>query len=361
MTKLIRKSRLKGQAPETLLYEGSRKKSDDVKITIFDYDEKDYMEKQAQSVEECIPFKDKSTVTWINVDGIHNVDILEKFNSCYLVHPMVLEDILDINQRPKAEDFGDYIFIVVKMLIYNEAKDDIAEEQVSFILGNNFLVTFQEAKSGDVFDIIRERIRGNKGKIRKLGSDYLAYALLDAIVDNYFIILEKIGEKIENIEAEVVVNPVPKTLYGINKLKRELIFLRKSIWPMREAVNTVARTESALIRENVLVYYRDIHDQSVHAVDTIEAFRDSVSGLLDIYLSSVSYRLNEVMKVLTIIATIFMPLTFIAGIYGMNFNTAASRVNMPELNWRFGYLFVLSLMLLVALGMLVYFKKKKWF
>jgi magnesium transporter len=295
------------------------------------------------------------------VDGIHNIEILEKFNACYFVHPLVLEDILDINQRPKAEDFGEYIFIVVRMLSYNDAKDDIVEEQVSFILGDNFLITFQEAKSGDVFDAIRGRIRGNKGKIRKMGPDYLAYALLDAIVDNYFIILEKIGEKIEDIEAEVVARPVPKTLHGINKLKRELIFLRKSIWPMREAVNTVARTESVLIRENALVYYRDIYDQVVHAVDTIEAFRDSVSGMLDIYLSSVSYRLNEVMKVLTVIATIFMPLTFIAGIYGMNFNTAVSRVNMPELNWRFGYVFVLSLMLLVALGMLAYFKRKKWF
>jgi magnesium transporter len=352
---------LKGQSPETLIYEGSRKKSDDVKITIFDYDEKDYVEKEAKSVEECIPFKDKPTVTWINVDGIHNVDILEKFNASYLVHPMVLEDILDINQRPKAEDFGEYIFMVAKMLSYNEAKDDIIEEQVSIILGHNFLITFQEAKAGDVFDVIRARIRSNKGKIRKMGPDYLAYALLDAIVDNYFIILEKIGEKIENIEADVVARPVPQTLQGINKLKRELIFLRKSIWPLREAVNTVARSESELIRDNVLVYYRDIHDQTVHAVDTIEAFRDSVSGMLDIYLSSVSYRLNEVMKVLTVIATIFMPLTFIAGIYGMNFNTKASPVNMPELNWPFGYLFMLLLCLTVALCMVAYFKRKKWF
>ncbi len=360
MTKLIRKSRLKGQAPGTLLYQGNHG-SADVRITIFDYDEKDLVEKTAASVEECVPFKDRPTVTWINVDGIHNIEILEKFNACYLVHHLVLEDILDINQRPKADDFGEYIFIVAKMLMYDEGKDDIIEEQVSFILGKNFLITFQDGKAGDVFDVIRERIRGNKGKIRKMGPDYLAYALLDAIVDNYFVILEKIGEKIETVEAAVVARPAPKTLHAINKLKRELIFLRKVIWPMREVANIASRMESGLIRENVLVYYRDIYDQTMHAIDTVEAFRDSVSGILDIYLSSVSYRLNEVMKVLTVIATIFMPLTFIAGIYGMNFNTAVSRANMPELNWPFGYLFVLSIMLLVALGMLAYFKRKKWF
>jgi magnesium transporter len=360
MTKLIKKSKLYGQPPETLFYEG-KAKSDKIKITVFDYDEKECIEKEVNDVEECFPFKDKPTVTWINVDGIHCLDVLEKLSACYLVHHLVLEDILNINQRPKAEDFGEYIYIAAKMLSFDEIKDDIIEEQVSVILGNNFVITFQEEKQGDVFDLIRQRIRANKGRIRKMKADYLAYALLDAIVDNYFLILEKVGEKIEVVEETLVLTPDSGTLNSINKMKRNLIFLRKSVWPLREVIRTVTQTDSPLIREQTLAYYRDIHDHVIQAVDTIEAFRDTVSGMLDIYLSSLSHRLNEVMKVLTIIATVFMPLTFLAGIYGMNFNTQASRFNMPELNWPFGYFFVLFLMAMVVTGMVAYFKRKKWF
>lgn len=360
MAKLIKKSKMFGQPPETLLYEG-KTKTGKVKITVFDYDEKDCVEKVVNDVEECFPFKDKPTVTWINVDGIHCIDVLEKLSACYLVHHLVLEDILNINQRPKAEDFGEYIYIAAKMLSFDGTKDDIIEEQVSIILGNNFVITFQEEKEGDVFDVIRQRIRTGKGRIRKMKADYLAYALLDAIVDNYFVILEKVGEKIESIEESLMLKADSALLNSINKMKRNLIFLRKSVWPLREVVRTVTQTDSPLIREQALVYYRDIHDHVIQAVDTIEAFRDTVSSMLDIYLSSLSHRLNEVMKVLTIIATIFMPLTFIAGIYGMNFNTQASRFNMPELNWPFGYLFVLFLMATVVTGMVMYFKKKRWF
>jgi magnesium transporter len=360
MSKFIKKSKLVGQAPETLLYEG-KSKTENIKITVFDYDEKVCTEKEVKDVEECFTFKDKPTVTWINVDGIHRIDILEKLSACYLVHHLVLEDILNINQRPKTEDFGEYIYIIAKMLSYDDAGEDIIEEQVSIILGKNFLITFQEEKQGDVFDVIRQRIRTGKGRIRKMGPDYLAYALLDAIIDNYFVILEKIGEKIESLEESLVLNPNTSTLQSINKLKRNLIFLRKSVWPLREVVRTITQTESPLIREQALVYYRDIYDHVIQTADTIEAFRDTVSGMLDIYLSSLSHRLNEVMKVLTIIATIFIPLTFIAGIYGMNFNTQRSAFNMPELNWPFGYLFALFLMAVMASGMLLYFKRKKWF
>lgn len=360
MTKLIKKSKMPGQPPGTFLYEG-KARTDKVKITIFDYDEENCAEKVVNDVEECFPFKDKSTVTWINVDGIHRIDVLEKLSACYLVHHLVLEDILNINQRPKAEDFGEYIYIAAKMLSFDEANDDIIEEQVSILLGNNFVITFQEEKEGDVFDVIRQRIRAGKGRIRKMKADYLVYALLDAIVDNYFVILEKLGEKIELIEESLVLKPDSAILYSINKMKRNLIFLRKSVWPLREVIRTVTQTDSPLIREQALAYYRDIHDHVIQAVDTIEAFRDTVSSMLDIYLSSLSHRLNEVMKVLTIIATIFMPLTFIAGIYGMNFNTQVSRFNMPELSWSFGYLFVLFLMAMVVTGMVMYFKKKKWF
>ncbi|HOW43468.1 MAG TPA: magnesium/cobalt transporter CorA [Candidatus Omnitrophota bacterium] len=360
MSKLIKKSRLTGQPPETLLYEG-KAKSEQVRITIIDYDEKDFTEQEARSVEECIPFRNKQSVTWINVDGVHRIDVLEKLTACYLIHHLVLEDILNINQRPKVEDFGEYVYIASKMLTLDAAKDDIAEEQVSMILGKNFLISFQEEKQGDVFDGIRQRIRSGKGRIRKMGPDYLAYALLDAMVDSYFVLLERLGEKIEALEETLVLNPEPAVLQAINKLKRDLIFLRKSVWPLREVVHGLTQMESGLLSENAAVYYRDIYDHVIQVVDTIEAFRDTVSGMLDIYLSSLSHRLNEVMKVLTIIATIFMPLTFIAGIYGMNFNTHASGVNMPELNWRFGYFFALGIMATTACVMIVNFKRKKWF
>jgi len=360
MVKLIKKSKLTGQPPETLLYEG-KARSEHIRITVFDYDENNLIEKEMRQVEECIPFKDKPTVTWINVDGVHRIDILEKLTSCYNIHHLVLEDILNINQRPKVEDFGDYVYIAAKMLTLDEAGDDVAEEQVSMILGRNFLISFQEEKQGDVFDNIRLRLRAGKGRIRRMGADYLTYALLDAMVDSYFAILERLGEKIEALEETMVVRPDPDVLHALNKLKRMLIFLRKSVWPLREVVHGLTQFESSLVSDNAAVYYRDIYDHVIQVVDTIEAFRDTVSGMLDIYLSSLSYRLNEVMKVLTVIATIFMPLTFIAGIYGMNFNTLASRFNMPELGWKFGYFFVLGIMAAVAAVMIAYFKKRKWF
>jgi len=360
MARMLKKSKMFGQPPETLIYEG-KSRTDKVKITVFDYDENECMEKEVGSIEECFPYKDKPSVTWINVDSIQRIDILEKLSSCYLVHHLVLEDILNINQRPKAEDFGEYIYVAAKMLSFDETGDDIVEEQVSLILGNNFVITFQEEKEGDVFDAIRQRIRTGKGRIRKMKADYLAYALLDAIVDNYFVILERIGEKIELIEESLVLKPDSDIVHSINRTKRHLIFLRKTVWPLREVVRTVTQSDSPLIREETRAYYRNIHDHVIQAVDTIEAFREVASSLLDIYLSSLSHRLNEVMKVLTIIATIFMPLTFLAGIYGMNFNTKASRFNMPELNWLFGYFFALFLMAAVAAGMVIYFKRKKWF
>jgi len=269
------------------------------------------------------------------------------------LHPLILEDIVNTEQRPKMEDFEQYIFVVLKMLQYNEKEDEIIAEQVSLILGSNFVISFQETE-GDIFDPIRDRIRNSKGRIRKMGADYLAYALLDAVVDNYFTILEKIGEKIETVEEELVANPIPETLQIIHTMKREMIFLRKSVWPLREVVGGLQRAESALIQESTGIYLRDVYDHTIQVIDTIETFRDMISGMLDIYMSSVSNKMNEVMKVLTIFAAIFIPLTFIAGIYGMNFQY------MPELEWQLGYFAVLLIMLLVAVSLLVYFRKKKW-
>jgi len=310
-------------------------------------------EKEAKEVEECFPFKDKPTVTWINIDGIQRIDVIEKIGKYFSLHPLALEDIVNTGQRPKMEDFVDYIFVVLKMLYYDEKERETKAEQLSLVLGPNWVISFQE-NEGDVFDPIRERIRADKGRIRKMGADYLVYALIDAVVDNYFIILEKIGEKIEEIEDELVANPAPETLQAIHNLKRQMIFLRKSVWPLREVISRLERWESQLINKSTDIYLRDVYDHTIQVIDAIETFRDMLSGMLDIYLSSVSNRMNEVMKVLTIIATIFIPLTLVAGLYGMNFRY------MPELEWPWGYPLVLFFMFAIGVLMLIYFRKKKW-
>ena len=353
-----RLSKTIGLAPGTLMHIGD-KRTERVKITIIDYDEKQFQEKEVGTIEECFSFRDTLTVTWINIDGIHDLEIIEKIGSHFGFHPLMLEDIVNTGQRPKLEDFENYIFIVLKMFYFDEKAGEINAEQVSLIIGSNFVISFQE-KEGDVFNPIRERIRNAKGRIRKTGADYLAYSLLDAVVDNYFLILEKLGEKIAGMEEKLIANPTPQTLQIIHHLKREIIFLRKSVWPLREVVNMLELSESKLIKKSTHIFLRDVYDHTIQVIDTIETYRDMVSGMVDIYLSSVSNRMNEVMKVLTIIATIFIPLTFIAGIYGMNFNPEASVWNMPELNWKFGYLLSLTAMVIVALIMLGYFKRKKW-
>jgi magnesium transporter len=354
------KKRLKkaGLPPGTLVHVGE-KKVEAVKISYLDYDEQNFQERQASNIEECFPFKTTPTVTWINIDGLHDVEIIEKLGNQFELHPLILEDVLHTEQRPKYEDFDNYIFIVLRMLQYNEQIQDIESEQVSLILGANFVISFQE-RIGDVFDSVRERLRNAKGRIRKMGPDYLAYALLDAIVDSYFAILEKIGERIESMEEQLVANPTEKTLHHIHTMKREMILLRKSIWPLREVISGVQRSESSLISETTGLYLRDVYDHTIQVIDTVESFRDMVSGMLDIYLSSISNKMNEVMKVLTIIATIFIPLTFIAGIYGMNFNAEKSPWSMPELNWYWGYPAVWVVMVVVMVIMLIYFRRKKW-
>ena len=354
MPKLTKKrSQKAGLPPGALIHIGERKR-EVPKITILDYDEAQFQEREAKSAEECFPFKEKPTVTWINVEGLHQVEVLERLGGCYGLHPLVLEDILNTDQRPKMEDYGEYIYVVLKMLNYDDKSGQIEAEQISLILGQNFVLSFQEGKEGDVFGLLRERLRGGKGRIRKMGADYLAYSLIDSVVDHYFIILERLGERVEFLEEELVTEPTTKTLQEIYNLKREMIFLRKAIWPLREVISGLERGESSLIQQNTQIYFRDVYDHTIQVIDTIETFRDTVSGMFDIYLSSVSNRLNAVMKVLTIIATIFMPLTFLAGIYGMNFKY------MPELEWRWGYPLVWMVMIAIGIFMLIYFRKKKW-
>lgn len=354
MAKLAgKRSRKAGLPPGTLVHTGERK-TQTPRITLFDYDEQNFQEKQPTRIEECFPFKETATVTWINIDGLHDVGLIERLGKQFELHPLILEDILSTEQRPKLEDYDKHLFIVVRMLTYNGQADSVEAEQVSMVVGANFLISFQEAV-GDVFDVIRDRIRNAKGRIRKMGADYLAYSLIDAIVDNYFGILERLGEKIGSVEEELVTKPSQETLRRIQFLKREMIFLRKSVWPLREVINGLQRSESSLVTKPIVIYLRDVYDHTIHIMDTIESFRDMISGMLEIYVSSISNGLNSIMKVLTIIATIFIPLTFIVGVYGMNFP------NMPELRWRWSYPLVWVVIIASAVGMLVYFRKKKWF
>lgn len=353
MVQLFKKiSKMIGLPPGTPVHVGEQR-TERTKVTIFDYDASSVQEKEIQSVEECFPYKEKPSVTWINIDGISNVDVIEKIDSHFGIHPLVLEDVVNTEQRPKMEDYGDYLFIVLKMIYFDATTKDMMAEQVSILLGSNYVISFQE-KEGDVFNVIRERIRQGKGRVRKMGADYLAYSLIDAIVDNYFSILEAQGQDIEDIEDAIMEGEDSDLPRKIHQLKREMIFLRRQIWPLRELISGLRRIESKIIKKATLFYLNDVYDHTIQIIDTIESLRDMVSGLHDIYLSTISNKMNEIMKVLTIIATIFIPLTFLAGIYGMNFEF------MPELKWRWGYFALLGIMLCAGLSMLFYFKRKKW-
>jgi|YelNatPaOPRAMG01_1025707.scaffolds.fasta_scaffold00053_5 magnesium transporter len=351
--KSSRKHSLKaGLPPGSLVYTGD-KTDKEPEITTVIYHEESYTETVSTLFKECpVISPESSTVTWIHVNGLQDTGSLEDLGACFHLHPLVLEDILNTDQRPKLDDYGDYLFIVLKMLQVQE-EGSVAAEQISLIVGNNYVISLHESDQ-DTFGIIRERLKAGKGRIRKSGADYLAYALLDLIVDQYFVILEDQGEFIEEMETEVVSTPTPATLSQIHRMKRAMIMLRKSVWPLREVISRLERSESPLIKEPTLLYFKDVYDHVIQVIDNIETYRDILSGMLDIYLSSVSNRLNEVMKVLTIIATIFIPLTFIAGVYGMNFKY------MPELEWQYGYFVTLGIMITVALFMLHFFKRRGW-
>jgi len=350
---LKKRSKKAGLPPGSMVHIGEQK-TDAMKFSVLDYDEQNCSETTLTQIEQCFVYRDKPSITWVDVEGVHDIQALEKLGHCFGLHPLVMEDIFNTDQRPKIEDYGDYLYIVLRMLTNGSESGEISSEQVSLILGENFVLSIQEGAKGDVFEPVRTRIRNSKGQIRRLGADYLAYSLIDAVVDNYFIILEKIGERVELLEETLISEPGPETLHMIHNLKREMIYLRKSVWPLREVVSGMQRRDSILIRESTGYYLRDVYDHTIQVIDTIETFRDMLSGMLDIYLSSISNRTNAVMKVLTVIATIFIPLTWIAGVYGMNFK------NMPELEWHYGYPAVWLAMFVVAIGMVIYFKMKKW-
>lgn len=329
---------------------GTTPRSRPVTVTVIDYDESRLGERTYTLPELRLPAR-RPAVIWIDVDGVHDTGVIQAVGDAVGIHPLTLEDIANTRQRPKIEDYGDYLYVAVRMLAPGDG--EFHSEQVSLVLGRGYVVSFQE-HPGDVFERIRERLRAGAGRLRSEGADYLFYALLDAIVDGYFSVIEVFGERIEAVEEEVVADPDRGTLQAIYALKRSLIALRRSVWPLREAVAQLERGESPLIGEQTLVYFRDVYDHTIEVAETVETYRDTMSGTLDVYLSSQSSRMNEIMKVLTVIATIFIPLTFIAGVYGMNF------AYMPEISHPWGYPAALASMTVVAAAMLLYFRKKGW-
>ena len=354
MAKFIKKiSKKIGKGPHELVHIGEQK-IEKVRIRVMDYDKDHLEEKELKTVEETFSYRQKATVSWINIDGLHDIQLIETLTEHYGIHPLVASDIVNTEQRPKMEDFGDYIYVVLKMLYYQEEEQEIIAEQMSFVIGNNFILSFQERK-GDVFEPVRERLRNNKGRIRKEGNDYLLYSLMDAIVDHYFLILEKSSDHIEQLEEKSMEGVQPRIPHEIHTLKRNIIYKRKQISPLRELLNGLLRGDSKWIRKTTHAYFRDIYDHVTQILDTIESYRDILSGLHDIYLSNVSNRMNEIMKVLTVFAALFIPLTFIAGVYGMNFEY------MPELHYKHGYFVCLGAMSSMAIIMLVYFKRRNWF
>lgn len=349
---LKKRSSKSGLPPGTPVHIGQQR-TDTVTMTVCTYSDKDFHEQDTSHVDECLALAKKPGIRWVAVHGIHQIEILQRLASSFGLHPLVIEDIANTEQRPKVEDYGEYLFAVLKGLHLKEETSEITVEQVSLVLGQDFVLSFQEG-SGNILQAVRERLRNGKGRVRTLGSDYLAYTLTDAVVDHYFAVLEHSGEHIERLEEELVTNPGAEALQALHRLKRDMIVLRKAVWPLREVIGHFERGDSPLIKKSTLIYFRDVYDHTIQVIETTETFRDMLAGMLDIYLTTLSNRLNETMKVLTVIATIFIPLTLIASIYGMNFK------HMPELEWWWGYPLVLAVMGILGGLMVWYFRKKRW-
>jgi len=348
-----KRSRKAGLLPGTPVHLGADRGSPP-RMLLLHYDGEQFEEREIADVAATVAARARAGVTWINIEGVHEVALLEQFAQAFGLHPLVTEDIANTSQRPKLEDYGGYLYIVVRMLSWRAATSEVVSEQVSLILGPDFVLSFQEGIEGDAFNPIRERLRTAKGRARREGADYLAYSLIDAVVDGYFVVLERLGEEIERLDAELAGSRTTGVARGIQLLKREMIYLRRSVWPLRETISGLQRAESALVRASTAVYLKDVYDHSVEVIDTVETYRDVLAGMLENHLSLLTTRLNEVMKVLTVIATIFIPLSFITGVYGMNFRY------MPELGWRWGYPLVLGVMAAIGIGMLAYFRRKRW-
>lgn len=348
-----KKSSLKiGLSPGSFVHIGD-KKVEQILIDLIDYDLQKYESKRLKSIEDAFPYKDTQMVSWLNIIGLHDTEVMQKIGKHFGIHSLVIEDILNTEQRPKIEIYDNYIFVSLKMLTYDTTLKEIQDEQMSLILGKHFVLSFQE-REGDVLEPLRDRLKTGAGRLRKMGPDYLMYAIMDIIIDHYFYVLECMDDEINQLEDKVINTPDQEYLQRIHYLKRELVNLRRSVWPMREVVSALTRDEYHLIKETTEPFLRDLYDHVFSISEMIEALRDMVTGLMDVYLSNVSNRMNEVMKVLTIIATIFIPLSFLAGIYGMNFEF------MPELKWHYSYFILWGFIIIVAGGMVYYFRRKKW-
>ena len=353
------RTRKKDLSPGSAIFTGD-KKVDEIVITIFNYDEHQFEEKKIESVDELKTLKDKAKTLWVNIAGLHDVTLIEKVNEIFGVHSLVIEDILNVNHSPKIEEHDGFLFLILKMIDFNKSKHDLNIEQVSIVLGKNYVITFQE-NIGDVFNVIRERIRTAKGRIRKAGADYLMYRLLDSVVDNYFITLEYVDDKIEFAEEKLLDNSDETFLKETHDLRKDILKLRRAVYPMRDMIYYLQRGENPLIQKSTLMFTRDLHDHIANNIETIENYREIINGVLEVHLTNASHRMNQVIKLLTMISTIFIPLTFIVGIYGMNFNTQVSIFNMPELTWKYGYLSVMVIMIAIAVSLVIFFKRKKWF
>ncbi len=345
-------SRKAGAPPGTLIHIGERQ-IEQVRLTVINYDSHSVEERRPGTLDEALALCTGDRVTWLNIDGIHDVELIGRLGRHFDIHPLTQEDILNTTHRPKFEEFDHYAYIVLKMLRYDAASARVLTEQISLILTDRVLISLQETP-GDVFEPVRTRLQKGRGRIRNAGTDYLTYVLIDAIVDHYFSILEQTGIQIEAIEDQTQSNPTSAVLQRIHAMKREILYLRKEIWPLREVVGAMAKEEPELIKNETMIFLRDVHDHTIQIIETIESQRDLLAGLLDMYMTGISNRMNEIMKVLTIIATMFIPLTFIAGVYGMNFKY------MPELEWPWGYGLVWGVMIAMVVVMIIYFKKKKW-
>jgi magnesium transporter len=339
-------------SPGTVVYHGVPK-MDHPRISVITYGKETLEERYDISLDEALAAVGSDNVTWINIDGLHDTDMLMRLGDRLDIHPLVLEDIVNVTQRPKMEDYEHFIYVVLRMIRWDDIEEKVFAEQFSLVLGERTVLTFQETK-GDVFDPVRERLRKSTSRMRRTGSAYLADVLLDAIVDNYFVVMEKINERVEALEEPVSNDPTPDLLQEIHQLKHDVIYLRKLVVPVREVIDRLIRSDSTLVGDDVRLFLRDVYDHVINVTDTIDVFRDMLSGLQDLYMSSMGNRMNEVMKVLTIIATIFIPITFLAGIYGMNFEF------MPELKWRWSYPVLWGLIITVGLGMLTFFRRKRW-
>lgn len=353
MGKTVRKVSNKiGMPPGSLIHVGEQK-VDIAKMTVIDYAKELLSEMPLDKIEACDQCMEQDCVSWININGLHDVNLMENVGQYFGLHALVLEDIMNTKHRPKAEEYDDYLFFTLKMLHYNEETLEVENEQVSFVLGEYTIVSFQE-KEGDVFEPIRERIRKGKGKVREKKTDYLVYLLIDIVIDNYYTVIEQLGTRLEELEEMVLDNPPKNFLSTIQQLKKQLIMVRKAVYPLREAIGFMEKGDTKFVADDTLKYFRDVYDHTITVIDSVETYRDMLSSIKDIYLSSLSNKMNNTMKVLTIMASIFIPLTFIAGVYGMNFK------HMPELDSPYGYVGVWVAMIVTAITLIIYFKKKDW-